>query len=93
MQVGAEMLPAMGVRKKPSGMQVLLHETVDKFGSSNKGSAHHKKESSLSVREDGSIIESIEEILDKESVTSPTPPLRSPEQPAPAQPVGGFGAL
>ena len=92
MQVGAEMLPAMGVRKKPSGMQVLLHETVDKFGS-HKGSDQHKKESSLSVREDGSMIESIEEILDKESVTSPTPLLRSPEQPAPAQPVGGFGAL
>ena len=39
MQVGAEILPAMGPRKKPSGMQVLLHETFDKFGS-HKGSSH-----------------------------------------------------
>ena len=65
MQVGAEILPAKGPHKKPSAMQVLLYETVDKYGTSNRGSSHSvAKGSSFSVREDGSMIESIEEILD-----------------------------
>jgi len=45
----------------------------------------------MTVREDGSMIESIEEMVDAESVTSPTPQLKAPV--SPAQPAGAFGGL
>lgn len=45
MHIGSETLPKAPPAKKPSGVQLLLAETVQHFGTSDKGSSHSVAES------------------------------------------------